>query len=798
MLVRIRPTAKFAHEMIDLQPDNKTVNIHCQRDMRRGVVNNQVLDWSFRLDGVLHNASQEQVFDTVATDVVSSTMNGYNGTVMCYGQTGAGKTFTMTGATENYKHRGVIPRAIAQLFKEVENRPEQKTMLWISYMEIYNETMIDLLTTLPAANNHSVSPMTVVEDSNGVHVKGLSTHLAQTEEEALNFMFEGETNRAIAEHSLNKQSSRSHCIFTLYVESRSRVHSDARYTMSKVNFVDLAGSERLGKTQSVGITQQEAMYINKSLSFLEQTVIALADRRREHVPFRQTKLTHCLKDSIGGNCNTILVANIWGEESQLEETISTLRFATRMMCVASQPAVNEHYDPAIMVKKLEGEIGALKRELAMHDTLTNRSHISYEPLSEQQGYEIQQQVRQYLQAELDEVDIVNVRQIQGVFEAFRDIVRQLDRDTEEKFRERYTLVDKTDPAAIAAAQAAGIPVGDDGELVGELDGASFGVGTASPGARPVASTIVNSKRKDKKGSKGRGDQKSISNAPSPAYSSKADGSGGQTPSGEKDEKRDEAGTPTSMTGKETLPPKPSTPPSRSEAFDEFKQERGSEINRILTENKEILESKKNSYKSLAQQINYTKEEIDKSRGKLSQYKQEREDQGPMTNEDGDVIITEAEFLEIKRLQDLKKTYQDDFDELKHLRSEVHYCEKLVSQCRQKLIQEFDNWYTESFLVDQDMQTSRDAGVGHRAGTYPPQRTDTIILEDEQEKFDRLQMALLMENPDSAAFYNAKMRTQRRKTYESSMSQAQPAMSRKPGTPVRSLRTRPPQTLTVQN
>ena len=103
----------------------------------------------------------------------------------------------------------------------------------------------------------------------------------------------------------------------------------------------------VGGLQSKGTTQQEAMYINKSLTFLEQTVMALADSRRDHVPFRQTKRTHCLKDSIGGQCNTLLVANVWGEIEQMEETVSTLRFATRMMRVTSEPTGNEHYDPAV-------------------------------------------------------------------------------------------------------------------------------------------------------------------------------------------------------------------------------------------------------------------------------------------------------------------------------------------------------------------------------------------------------------------------------------------------------------------
>ncbi|CAH1788426.1 unnamed protein product [Owenia fusiformis] len=813
VLVRTRPTANFAHDMIDLQPDGKTINIHGKRDDRRGVVNNQILDWSFKLDGVLHNASQEQVYDTVATDIVTSGLDGYNGTLMAYGQTGAGKTFTITGATENYKHRGLIPRALSQLYAEIDDRPEYSIAIRLSYLEIYNESMFDLLSTLPeslAGSNYN--PMTVVEDENGVYVKGLSCHLAQNEEEALNLLFEGETNRAIAAHSLNKQSSRSHCILTVYIESRSRVQSEAKYTTSKLNFVDLAGSERLGKTKSEGKTQQEAMYINKSLTFLEQTIIALADKRREHVPYRQTKLTHCLKDSIGGNCKTLLVANIWGESQQIEETISTLRFATRMMCVASEPCINEDYDPTIMVKKLEREIKALKHELAMHDTLTNRSQISYDPLSEQQKYETRQQVKRYLSKSLDEIDIVNLRQIQGVFEAFRDICNEMEKDIEKKLKEKYTLIDKTDPASIAAAQKAGVQIADDGTFVGDTDGNGFGVGMAPKSAKADQSSVVNAKKRDAKRGKGKAER----TAPSPIA-----GKGGQaaasqqstrdkdtatphTPSADKKRGEQEGEEPPSSApssaGQRTQPPpqqRPSTPPLRTVAFEEFKNERGSEINRILNENKDILVNKKKAYAERARAINSVKVDIDKTRVKLEDLKMDRESQGGLYNDEGEAIITEEEFLEIKKLKELKHSYKVDFEELKSLKSEVQYCQKLVDQCRQRLITEFDAWYAESFLTPgDDLQTSQQAGVGMRAGVVPPYDPNGMP-EDEQEKFDRLQTELLMENPDSAAYYNARMRTERRKTYEFAMSQPQPGMTaRKPGTPTRKIRNQAPTMLEV--
>ncbi|XP_075704309.1 kinesin-like protein KIF9, partial [Rhinoderma darwinii] len=217
VFVRVRPTPHFAQEIIHLEEDNQLVDIHLRKDEKLGVVNNKRYDWSFKVDGILHNASQGSVYDTVAKSVVSRALQGYNGTILCYGQTGAGKTYTITGATENYKNRGLIPRALQQVYKEIAERSDETVTARISYLEIYNETLIDLLSSLPdvpAADTH----MTIVDDPQGVFVKGLSLHRAADEEHALNLLFEGETNRIIGSHTLNKNSSRSHCIFTIHLE----------------------------------------------------------------------------------------------------------------------------------------------------------------------------------------------------------------------------------------------------------------------------------------------------------------------------------------------------------------------------------------------------------------------------------------------------------------------------------------------------------------------------------------------------------------------------------------------------
>ncbi|XP_072047757.1 kinesin-like protein KIF9 [Amphiura filiformis] len=806
VFVRTRPTDNFAHDLIEFQDDNKTIDIHAKgKDAKRTVVNNQLLDWSFKMDGILHNASQDQMYSEVASDMVTQLMEGYNGTLLCYGQTGAGKTFTMTGTTENYKHRGVIPRSISQVYREIANRPEHSINVRISYLEIYNETMFDLLSTLPS-NFMGFPSMSITEDEFGVNIKGLSMHAAATEEEALNLLFEGETNRAIAAHSMNSVSSRSHCIFTIHVETRSRTESTAMYMKSKLNLVDLAGSERLSKTGSEGKTQTEAMYINKSLTFLEQTIIALADKRREHVPYRQTKLTHALKDSLGGNCNTVMIANIWGEAQQIEETISTLRFATRMMCISIEAAVNEFYDPVLVVKKLEKEIIHLKQELAMHDTLANRSQINYEPLSDSQLMEVDTQVRRYLDGSLDELDIVNIRQIQNIFGTFKKLVGQMEMDVEARLRAKYTMIDRSDPAAIAAAQRAGVVFDEHGgaSYVGDVDGQGFGLGMAPASAKPTHSAVASAKKRGRR-SKDRSSPQGGAGRPSPVPSTQP-----SQPSPTRQiglETRDSAtrletssaaGSATAMEA--TQAPRASTPPLRTVAFEEFKHERGSEINRILMENKDILSAKNKLCRDLAKTINLTKQEIDETRLTLEQLRSERLEQGEFVSENGEQVISEQEFQLMKKLKELKASYRIDYDELTQVKSEKKYCQKLVDQCRQRLVTEFDNWYSDCFLSNggEENQTSAQAGLGARPGTL----YNGDVPEDEGEKFERLQSQLLMENPDSAAFYNAKMRTERRQTLEKAMNQAQAQQSVRKhsnvGAPTVTIRNKPPSTLmTVQ-
>ncbi|XP_029611787.1 kinesin-like protein KIF9 isoform X3 [Salmo trutta] len=681
---------------------------------------------------------------------------------MCFGQTGAGKTYTMTGATESYKQRGIIPRALQEVFREVEQRSDHAFSVHLSFLEIYNETLVDLLASVRGCPGVGPGGMAVVEEAGGgVSVRGLSLHPVHSEEAALNLLFEGEMNRIIGAHALNKHSSRSHCILTVHIESRSRTLSDAKYVTSKLNLVDLAGSERLGKTGSGGQVLKEAMYINKSLSFLEQAILALADRRRDHIPFRQTKLTHALKDSLGGNCNTVLVANIYGEASQIEETLSTLRFASRMKCVQMDPVVNEHTDPVLQVRKLEKEIQLLKQELSIHNTLANRMGMSYDTLSETQVAEIQSQVRMYLEGSLDEINIVSIRQIQEVFAQFKQAVQQQEQKVKDQLCQNYTLVEK---AQSTAGSTAAKSRGSQG-TVGVVEGHGFGVGLAVPSERhirllsPGRTKAIKTKELASQGRKEAVEGRS----PGP----------GKAVESMNPVQRDREGRKHDPQSQEPQGPqeplRTDSPPPKAEAFEDFKAERGSEINRILKENKVVLLERRARLRELTEGVNTAKREIDSTSTALHQWRDKRQSQGQFVSAEGVPVLDEAELSLALRLRELKTQYRQQYEELRGTKAEVSYCQHLVDQCRTRLLNEFESWYNESFLIPEEVQAMLRSGGPIRPGLVPVYKA-LALEEDEQEHFERLRYELLADSPSAISFYNAQNRTVQRRNYSKAMSQ----------------------------
>jgi len=306
-------------------PGNSTIILHKGHNPTEGL-------YHFNFTRVLDDKTQSDVYDVCARTMVPAVLDGINSTIMAYGQTGSGKTFTMTGpegCMTDPNMKGIVPRLVDEIFAEVAQR-DIKAVITCSYIEIYNEHFRDLLGSEDAE-------IGISEVGRRMVLKGATQPKVTSAQEALDLLMRGEQTRHVAGHGMNTRSSRSHTIFTMLVSS---VASNGQKLCSKLNLVDLAGSERADKTGVSGASAREALYINKSLTFLEQVIVALAKKSPGHVPYRSSKLTWFLKDSLGGNCKTVLIANVWNSYHQINETISTCRFANRMMSVSENAHAN--------------------------------------------------------------------------------------------------------------------------------------------------------------------------------------------------------------------------------------------------------------------------------------------------------------------------------------------------------------------------------------------------------------------------------------------------------------------------
>ncbi|XP_010624095.1 kinesin-like protein KIF17 isoform X2 [Fukomys damarensis] len=314
----------------------------------------------FTFDGAYHMEHfTEQIYNEIAYPLVEGVTEGYNGTIFAYGQTGSGKSFTMQGLPDPPSHRGIVPRAFEHVFESVQCAEDTKFLVRASYLEIYNEDVHDLL----GADTKQKLELKEHPEK-GVYVKGLSLHLVHSVAQCERIMETGWRNRAVGYTLMNKDSSRSHSIFTISIEiyavdERGEDHLRA----GKLNLVDLAGSERQSKTGASGERLKEATKINLSLSALGNVISALVDGRCRHIPYRDSKLTRLLQDSLGGNTKTLMVACLSPADNNYDETLSTLRYANRAKNIKNKPCINEDPKDALL-REYQEEIKKLRAILA--------------------------------------------------------------------------------------------------------------------------------------------------------------------------------------------------------------------------------------------------------------------------------------------------------------------------------------------------------------------------------------------------------------------------------------------------
>uniref|UniRef100_A0A3B3ZSD2 Kinesin motor domain-containing protein n=1 Tax=Periophthalmus magnuspinnatus TaxID=409849 RepID=A0A3B3ZSD2_9GOBI len=389
---RIKPTRKTAgvYSVDNEDQISSSLEFVVPRDLAQGFINNKKESYKFRFQKIFdQSAKQEDIFESIAKPVADSVLAGYNGTIFAYGQTGSGKTFTITGGAEHYSDRGIIPRTLSYLYERFSQESSMVYTIHISYLEIYNDTGYDLLESRQdlMSRLEDLPKVRIQEDlDQNVHLKNLSMLQSANEEEALNLLFLGDTNRMIAETPMNQASTRSHCIFTVHLCRREP--GSAMVRRSKLHLVDLAGSDRVYKTGLNGQLLTEAKYINLSLHYLEQVIIALSEKNRSHIPYRNSMLTSVLRDSLGGNCMTTLIATMAVDKRNIDESISTCRFAQRVALIKNEAILNEELDPALLIARLKKEVQSLKEELSLvtgvqrHDQLTGDEIHKLEELLE--------------------------------------------------------------------------------------------------------------------------------------------------------------------------------------------------------------------------------------------------------------------------------------------------------------------------------------------------------------------------------------------------------------------------------
>ncbi|CAD5229687.1 unnamed protein product [Bursaphelenchus okinawaensis] len=285
--------------------------------------------------------SQAEIFDAVGKNIVNGVFDGFNGTIFAYGQTGSGKTYTMNGPdVENPVTKGLIPRCLEYLFGSLEQMEKQDRdsftyEVMCSFVELYNETIFDLLDTT------GTQPRIRVGINKAVTLEGACSYIASNVDQVIYTIRKGCDNRHVAETKMNRESSRSHSIFIISVQMKREVDGIINMKTAQLNLVDLAGSERQKHSQADGERLKEASHINKSLSTLARVIRTLSSQPTQHIPYRDSVLTHLLSDSLGGNSRTAFVLTMHQGDMYVDTTVSTALFGKTLKLITNNAHANE-------------------------------------------------------------------------------------------------------------------------------------------------------------------------------------------------------------------------------------------------------------------------------------------------------------------------------------------------------------------------------------------------------------------------------------------------------------------------
>ena len=684
VFARIRPSKRFSPTNLQFDPYSNAVTLtlptaaslpstatpqHADQ-YTRDYVNNSRLVYPFAFHGLFPpSTTQDTVFDTIGKQCVTSLLDGYNSTIFAYGQTGSGKTYTITGGADSYEDRGIIPRTLSYLFGQLEGRQADNVAytVRVSYLEIYNEAGYDLLdrpadmsdlASIAASSLASLPRVTLLEDDNRcVHLQNLGEYAVTNVQDALELLFRGDTNRIVCETPSNDASSRSHCLFTVTLEARDAASGKLR--RSKLHLVDLAGSERIKKTQVTGRLFKEAAFINLSLHHLEQVILALHHRSNGrstvHVPYRNSFLTSTLRDSLGGNCRTYMIATLSGEAAHIDESVSTARFAGRVGSIRNEVWREEEEDMEGVMKRLKGQVKELKEEVRR---LRGEEGVGRgEVLSDEDKERCKEIVRRYVwcaaseEAEVSQqVSVAHQEKVRFYLKLMKDIIRSGGKG--DGAGGSGAAAEPTAVKAEAEVKRLSDVVQEREEEISRLKEALLHAQQQSQAQQQSKSSPTHS----------------IPNA-SPAS--------------------------TSFSAAQTSPAShPSSASSASAAsdpaLDSFRLQYAQ--HEQLEQRKDELNALIRTAKSLGESINASKQHILHLKQRLTAHTLNRT-LAQQDNQPADALeaMEAAERAVVVAMEEEKRRYRDSFGELKVKKEEIVHLQGLIERGRRKMEVEFDKW-----------------------------------------------------------------------------------------------------------
>ncbi|XP_055878484.1 kinesin-like protein KIF6 isoform X1 [Biomphalaria glabrata] len=713
IFARIKPTKSSktgGYEIDEDEEGHSRLQVVVPKELASGFVNNKKENYKFRFSKVFDQKStQDEIFNLVAKPVIDNVVQGYNGTIFAYGQTGSGKTFTITGGAEKYIDRGIIPRSLSYLFDIIEKHPEKIFTFHISYLEIYNDNGYDLLDPKHEATKLEDLPkVSLMEDADqNIHLKNLTVHQAGSEEDALNLLFIGDTNRMIAETPMNQASSRSHCIFTVHLTSKEE--GSATICRSKLHLVDLAGSERVSKTGVNGTLLTEAKYINLSLHYLEQVIIALSEKNRQHVPYRNSMMTSVLRDSLGGNCMTTMIATCSLEHSNIDESISTCRFAQRVAMIKNDVTLNEELDPRLLIAKLKRENAELRDQLA----LATGEQIS-EELTLEDIERCEVAVKSFVQDPDPECGLSIGHDLRKIQKCFKILKRYIN--------EKVSSMSNSQISSIQPLREESIP-----DISPYRDAETAKLKSLIEQRDHEINILVNMLKKERQRTADVTAREVTQNRHSTVSSNShneqetdyveqknkrrfSTGSevGGQSQAVSENKMNrqktfDIKSSPATQENDERLKTKILGDMSlgRQEAFDIFM--RDYRDREKIESNKQILKQRYGEAKAMGEQLNKSKQKMNHLKNILAQYRTQNN-----LEVDGETDVERD--IKIKMEQE-KHVYKETFTTLRGMKTEIEHLQHFLEKSKVKLMKDFELWWAEQMNYSARQSQSRQSQVG---------------------------------------------------------------------------------------